>query len=530
MPTHLRRVTRALLSVSDKTGLIDFAKALSAQGIELISTGGTCKALADAGLPVKDVADITGFPEMMDGRVKTLHPRVHGGLLAIRENPEHEAAMLAHSIPAIDLLVVNLYPFEETVAKGAAYDDCIENIDIGGPAMIRAAAKNHGDVAVVVDVSDYTRVLDVLATNKGATTLTLRKALAQKAYARTAAYDAAISNWFANELGEDAPDYRAVGGKLAEKMRYGENPHQAAGFYLTPEKRFGVATARQVQGKQLSYNNVNDTDAAFECVSEFDPARTAAVAIIKHANPCGVAEGASLLEAYEKALRCDPVSAFGGIVALNRKLDAKAAAEIVKIFTEVIIAPDADEDAIAMVAAKKNLRLLLTGGLPDPRAKGLTFKTVAGGLLVQGRDNAVVDDMDLKVVTKRQPTPQELSDMRFAFRVAKHVKSNAIVYVKNGATVGVGAGQMSRVDSSRIAAWKAAEAAKAAGLPETLAKGSVVASDAFFPFADGLLAAAEAGATAIIQPGGSMRDDEVIKAADEAGLAMVLTGHRHFRH
>ncbi len=530
MPTHLRRVTRALLSVSDKTGLIDFAKALSAQGIELISTGGTRKSLADAGLPVKDVADITGFPEMMDGRVKTLHPRVHGGLLAIRENPEHEAAMLAHSIPAIDLLVVNLYPFEETVAKGAAYDDCIENIDIGGPAMIRAAAKNHGDVAVVVDVSDYARVLDVLSANKGATTLTLRKALAQKAYARTAAYDAAISNWFANELGEDAPDYRAIGGKLAEKMRYGENPHQAAGFYHTPEKRFGVATARQVQGKQLSYNNVNDTDAAFECVSEFDPARTAAVAIIKHANPCGVAEGASLLEAYEKALRCDPVSAFGGIVALNRKLDAKAASEIVKIFTEVIIAPDADEEAIAMVAAKKNLRLLLTGGLPDPRAKGLTFKTVAGGLLVQGRDNAVVDDMDLKVVTKRQPTQQELSDMRFAFRVAKHVKSNAIVYAKNGATVGVGAGQMSRVDSSRIAAWKAAEAAKAAGLAETLAKGSVVASDAFFPFADGLLAAAEAGATAIIQPGGSMRDDEVIKAADEAGLAMVLTGHRHFRH
>ncbi len=530
MPTHLRRVTRALLSVSDKTGLIDFAKALAAQGIELVSTGGTRKALADAGLAVKDVSDLTGYPEMMDGRVKTLHPCVHGGLLAIRENPEHEAAMLAHGIPAIDLLVVNLYPFEETVAKGAAYDDCIENIDIGGPAMIRAAAKNHGDVAVVVDVSDYARVLDVLAANKGATTLSLRKSLAQKAYARTAAYDAAISNWFANELGEDAPDYRAIGGKLAEKMRYGENPHQAAGFYLTPEKRAGVATARQVQGKQLSYNNVNDTDAAFECVSEFDPARTAAVAIIKHANPCGVAEGASLLEAYERALRCDPVSAFGGIVALNRKLDVQAAAEIVKIFTEVIIAPDADEEAIALVASKKNLRLLLTGGLPDPRAKGLTFKTVAGGLLVQNRDNAVVDDMELRVVTKRQPTAQELSDMRFAFRVAKHVKSNAIVYAKNGATVGVGAGQMSRVDSSRIAAWKAAEAAKAAGLPETLAKGSVVASDAFFPFADGLLAAAEAGATAVIQPGGSMRDDDVIKAADEAGLAMVLTGHRHFRH
>ena len=530
MPTHLRRVTRALLSVSDKTGLIDFARALSALGIELVSTGGTRKALADAGLPVKDVADLTGFPEMMDGRVKTLHPRVHGGLLAIRENPEHEAAMLAHSIPAIDLLVVNLYPFEATVAKGADYDDCIENIDIGGPAMIRAAAKNHGDVAVVVDVEDYQRVLHGLQENNGATTMTLRRALAQKAYARTAAYDAAISNWFAAELGEDAPDYRAIGGRLAEKMRYGENPHQAAGFYLTPEKRFGVATARQMQGKQLSYNNVNDTDAAFECVSEFDPARTAAVAIIKHANPCGVAEGASLIEAYEMALRCDPVSAFGGIVALNRKLDAQAASEIVKIFTEVIIAPDADEDAIALIAAKKNLRLLLTGGLPDVRAKGLTFKTVAGGLLVQGRDNAVVDDMDLRVVTKRQPTAQELSDMRFAFRVAKHVKSNAIVYAKNGATVGVGAGQMSRVDSSRIAAWKAAEAAKAAGLPETLAKGSVVASDAFFPFADGLLAAAEAGATAVIQPGGSMRDDDVIKAADEAGLAMVLTGHRHFRH
>jgi phosphoribosylaminoimidazolecarboxamide formyltransferase/IMP cyclohydrolase len=530
MTTHPRRVARALLSVSDKAGLVDFARALDALGVELVSTGGTRKALADAGLPVKDVADLTGYPEMMDGRVKTLHPAVHGGLLAIRENPEHEAAMLAHAIPAIDLLVVNLYPFEATVAKGAAYDDCIENIDIGGPAMIRAAAKNHGDVAVVVDVEDYQRVLHALQGNNGATTIGLRRALAQKAYARTAAYDAAISNWFAAELGEDAPDYRAIGGRLAEKMRYGENPHQAAGFYLTPEKRAGVATARQVQGKQLSYNNVNDTDAAFECVSEFDPARTAAVAIIKHANPCGVAEGASLAEAYELALRCDPVSAFGGIVALNRKLDAAAAAEIVKIFTEVIIAPDADEDAIALIASKKNLRLLLTLGLPDPRAKGLTFKTVAGGLLVQGRDNAVVDDMDLRVVTKRQPTLQELSDMRFAFRVAKHVKSNAIVYAKNGATVGVGAGQMSRVDSSRIAAWKAAEAAKAAGLSQSLAVGSVVASDAFFPFADGLLAAAEAGATAVIQPGGSMRDDEVIKAADEAGLAMVLTGHRHFRH
>ena len=530
MSSDLRPLTRALLSVSDKTGLIDFARALSARGIELISTGGTSKAIADAGLKVIDVSDLTGFPEMMDGRVKTLHPKVHGGLLAIRENPEHEAAMLAHDIKPIDLLVVNLYPFEATIAKGAAYDECIENIDIGGPAMIRAAAKNHADVAVVVDVADYAPLLAALDANHGATTLALRKTLAQKAYARTAVYDAAISNWFANELGDSAPDYRAMGGSLLEKMRYGENPHQAAGFYKTPEQRFGVSTARQVQGKTLSYNNVNDTDAAFECVAEFDPSRTAAVAIIKHANPCGVAEGTSLLEAYEKALRCDPVSAFGGIVALNRKLDAAAAAEIVKIFTEVIIAPDADDEAIALIGAKKNLRLLLTGGLPDPRSAGLTLRTVAGGLLVQGRDNAVVDDMELKVVTRRAPSAQELADLTFAFRICKHVKSNAIVYAKQGATVGIGAGQMSRVDSSRIAAWKAAEAAKAAGLSESLAKGAVVASDAFFPVADGLLAAAEAGATAVIQPGGSMRDEEVIRAADEAGLAMVLTGHRHFRH
>ena len=530
MPVDHRRVSRALLSVSDKTGLIDFARALSGRGVELISTGGTCKAIADAGLPVRDVSDVTGFPEMMDGRVKTLHPAVHGGLLAIRENPEHEAALLAHNIAPIDLLVVNLYPFEATVAKGADYDDCIENIDIGGPAMIRAASKNHADVAVVVDVADYAVILQGLENNNGALDLATRKRLAQKAYARTAAYDAAISNWMADQLGETAPAYRAVGGALAETMRYGENPHQSAGFYRTPEQRFGVSTARQVQGKALSYNNVNDTDAAFECVAEFDPARTAAVAIIKHANPCGVAEGASLADAYARALRCDPVSAFGGIVALNRRLDAQAAREIVKIFTEVIIAPDADDEAIAIVGAKKNLRLLLTGGLPDPRAKGLSVRTVAGGLLVQGRDNAVVDDMELKVVTQRAPTAQELADLKFAFRVCKHVKSNAIVYVKDGATVGVGAGQMSRVDSSRIAAWKAAEAAKAAGLPESLAKGSVVASDAFFPFADGLLAAAEAGATAIIQPGGSVRDDEVIKAANDAGLAMVMTGHRHFRH
>ncbi|KPH82619.1 bifunctional phosphoribosylaminoimidazolecarboxamide formyltransferase/IMP cyclohydrolase [Bosea vaviloviae] len=530
MPTELRRVERALLSVSDKTGLIDFARALNRLGIALVSTGGTAKAIAEAGLPVTDISDLTGFPEMMDGRVKTLHPKVHGGLLAIRSHPEHQASMIGHGIAPIDLLVVNLYPFEATVAAGKPYDDCIENIDIGGPAMIRAAAKNHNDVAVVVDAADYSAVLSDLQSHKGATTLTLRRKLAQKAYARTAAYDAAISNWFAGELGDTAPAYRALGGSLAEAMRYGENPHQWAAFYRTPGERPGVSTARQVQGKQLSYNNINDTDAAFECVAEFDPAASAACVIVKHANPCGVATGASLAEAYEKALACDPTSAFGGIVAVNRKLDAAAARKIVEIFTEVIIAPDADEEAIALIAAKKNLRLLLTGGLPDVRAAGLSLRTVSGGFLAQARDNAVVDDMELKVVTKRQPSEAELADLRFAFRVAKHVKSNAIVYVKGGATVGIGAGQMSRVDSSRIAAWKASEAAKAAGLPETLAKGSVVASDAFFPFADGLLAAAEAGATAVIQPGGSMRDDLVIQAADEAGLAMVFTGHRHFRH
>jgi phosphoribosylaminoimidazolecarboxamide formyltransferase / IMP cyclohydrolase len=524
------RVARALLSVSDKTGLIDFARALSERGIELVSTGGTRKALVDTGLTVRDVTDLTGFPEMMDGRVKTLHPKVHGGLLAIRNNEAHGAAMAQHGIAPIDLLVVNLYPFEATVAKGAGYDDCVENIDIGGPAMIRAAAKNHADVAVVVEPEDYARVLAELSAHDGATTLALRKSLAAKAYARTAAYDAAISNWFAAELGDSAPTYRAFGGRLAEALRYGENPHQSAAFYRSGEPRFGVATARQVQGKQLSYNNINDTDAAYECVAEFDPARTAGCVIVKHANPCGVAEGANLLDAYRKALACDPVSAFGGIVALNRTLDAEAARAITEIFTEVIIAPDASDEAIAMVGAKKNLRLLLTGGLPDPRALGLTAKTVAGGLLVQSRDNAVVDEMQFKTVTRRAPSEAELADLRFAFRVAKHVKSNTIVYAKDRATVGIGAGQMSRVDSARIAARKAEDAAHEAKMAAPLTKGSVVASDAFFPFADGLLVAIEAGATAVVQPGGSMRDDEVIKAADDHGIAMVFTGVRHFRH
>jgi phosphoribosylaminoimidazolecarboxamide formyltransferase/IMP cyclohydrolase len=525
-----RRIERALLSVSDKTGLTEFARALAAHGVELVSTGGTRKALADAGLKVIDVAELTGSPEMMDGRVKTLHPKVHGGLLAIRANAEHAGAMTQHGIRPIDLLVVNLYPFEQTIARDAAYDDCVENIDIGGPAMIRAAAKNHGDVTVVVEPADYGTVLVEMSAHHGATTLALRQKLAAKAYARTAAYDAAISNWFADTLADPAPDYRAIGGRLVEALRYGENPHQTAAFYRTPARRAGVATARQVQGKQLSYNNIHDTDAAYECVAEFDPARTAACAIIKHANPCGVAEGASLLDAYRKALACDSTSAFGGIVALNRTLDADAARAITEIFTEVIIAPDATDEAIAIVAAKKNLRLLLAGGVPNPGAAGLTAKTVAGGLLVQSRDNATVDTMQLRPVTKRAPTASELDDLRFAFRVAKHVKSNTIVYAKDAATVGVGAGQMSRVDAARIAARKAVDAAKELGLPAPLTKGSVVASDAFFPFPDGLLVAIEAGATAVIQPGGSVNDDKVIQAADDNGVAMVFTGVRHFRH
>jgi phosphoribosylaminoimidazolecarboxamide formyltransferase / IMP cyclohydrolase len=524
-----QKIRRALLSVSDKTGLIEFAQALNAQGVALVSTGGTSAALKSAGLPVQDVAELTGSPEMMDGRVKTLHPKVHGGLLAIRGNAEHDKAARDHGIAPIDLLVVNLYPFEATVAKGAAYDDCVENIDVGGPAMIRGAAKNHDSVTVVVEPVDYARVLTEMSANGGATTLSLRRELAAKAYARTAAYDAAISNWFTGQNKTDAPEWRAFGGRLGQALRYGENPHQSASMYVSDCHRFGVATAKQIQGKELSYNNINDTDAAFELVSEFSQSKPA-VAIIKHANPCGVAEGATLKEAYLKALACDSVSAFGGIIALNQILDAAAADEISKVFTEVIIAPDATPEAKAVLAAKKNLRLLLTGGLANPKLSGLTVKSIAGGLLVQSRDNGNIDDLQLKVVSKRQPTARELADLKFAFRVAKHVKSNAIVYVKDGATVGIGAGQMSRVDSARIAALKAEDAAKAAGLKEPMTRGSVVASDAFFPFADGLLTAADAGATAVIQPGGSMRDDEVIKAADEKGLAMVFTGMRHFRH
>ncbi len=525
-----RSIRRALLSVSDKTGLVDFAKTLVEFDIELVSTGGTAALLSDAGLPVRDVAELTGFPEMMDGRVKTLHPVVHGGLLSVRDNPVHQQAQLDHNIGNIDLLVVNLYPFEATVAKGADRATCIENIDIGGPAMIRSAAKNHADVTVIVDVSDYETVVTDLKQNSGETSLELRQQLAAVAYARTAAYDTAISTWFANDLEIKSPRRMSFTGELVQTLRYGENPHQEARFYASGLLREGVATARQVQGKELSFNNINDTDAAFECVSEFNTSDHAAVAIIKHANPCGVALADSLIDAYKHALRCDSTSAFGGIVALNREIDGATAEEITRVFTEVIIAPGADEDALKIIAAKKNLRLLLTQGLADPATHGVNVRSVAGGYLVQSRDAGIINAADLKVVTERLPTDQELADMTFAFKVAKHVKSNAIIYVKDGATVGIGAGQMSRVDSARIAAHKAAEAARLEGQSDSLAKGSVVASDAFFPFADGLLTAIEAGATAVIQPGGSMRDDEVIAAANEANIAMVFTGMRHFRH
>jgi phosphoribosylaminoimidazolecarboxamide formyltransferase / IMP cyclohydrolase len=523
--TDLAPVRRALISVSDKTGMVPFARALVASGVEILSTGGSASVLREAGVPVKEVSEHSGFPEILDGRVKTLVPQIHGGILGRRDVAEHVAQMAEHGIAPIDLVVVNLYPFEATVAKGAADEACVENIDIGGPALIRAAAKNHDFVTVLTEPDQYQPVLGEIARH-GGTTNALRRRLAGEAYARTAAYDAAIAAWFAERSGEDFPRRLAIAGMLRQTLRYGENPHQAAAFYVNGG-RHGVATAVQVQGKELSYNNLNDTDAAFECVAEFD---APTVAIIKHANPCGVASAGSLAEAWEKALRCDPVSAFGGIVAVNRTLDAAAAEKIAAIFTEVIIAPDADESARVLLARKRNLRLLLTGGLPDASASGLVFRSVSGGFLAQTRDNGRVASRDLKVVTKRAPTETELADLLFAFTVSKHVKSNAIVYAKDGATVGIGAGQPNRVDSARIAAWKSEAAAKAAGLDAPLARGSVVASDAFFPFADGLEAAVAAGATAVIQPGGSMRDKEVTAAADAAGIAMVFTGMRHFRH
>ncbi|MDG5488580.1 bifunctional phosphoribosylaminoimidazolecarboxamide formyltransferase/IMP cyclohydrolase [Sphingomonas sp. BGYR3] len=522
---------RALLSVSDKTGIVELATALAGHGVELVSTGGTAKALRDAGLAVRDISDLTGFPEMMDGRVKTLHPIVHGGLLAVRDNADHVASMQAHGIGAIDIVVVNLYPFAATVAKGADRDEIIENIDIGGPSMVRSAAKNHASVAIVTDPADYPALIGELADNAGATSLATRRRLAAKAYAATAAYDSAIAQWFAfADQGERFPATLPLAFRLGETLRYGENPHQSAALYLpNGPAASGIAQAEQVQGKELSYNNYNDADAALELLTEFRDGPPTAV-IVKHANPCGVASADTLADAYRAAFQCDSVSAFGGIIALNRPLDAETARAITEIFTEVVVAPGASDEARAIFAAKKNLRLLLVGDLADPRRPGLMVKTIAGGLLVQSRDNGVLADVELRQVTKRAPTERELADAKFAWTVAKHVKSNAIVYARDGATAGVGAGQMNRLESARIAAWKAKDAAEKAGWDEPRTIGSAVASDAFFPFADGLMAAVEAGATCVIQPGGSIRDDDVIAAADEAGLAMLFTGMRHFRH
>ena len=523
------KIKRALISVSNKDGLIEFAKELAAHGVEILSTGGTAKAIKDAGLEVKDVSDHTGFPEIMDGRVKTLHPKVHGGILSRRSDEKHVQAQKDHDIGDIDLVVVNLYPFSETVASGADYATCVENIDIGGPAMIRAAAKNHEFVSIITDPQDYKAVLDDMKAHNGATTYKLRQKLAANAYALTATYDSNIASWFAKQIKSDEyPRRISFSGTLKQTLRYGENPHQSGALYLVDgSNRPGAARATQVQGKELSYNNINDTDAAFELVAEFDDP---AVAIIKHANPCGVAMGNNILDAYEQALLCDPVSAFGGIIALNRTLTADAAARIIETFSEVIIAPDVEAAALNILKEKKNVRVLTTGSMPDIHEQRRMVVRVAGGLLVQDNDFGVINKDKLRVVSEREPTAEELEDMLFAFKVAKHVKSNAIVYAKNGATVGIGAGQMNRLDSSRIAARKAQDAADAAELEQSLAIGSVVASDAFFPFADGLIAAAEAGVTAVIQPGGSIRDEEVIKAADERGLAMIFTDMRHFRH
>ncbi|APE27391.1 IMP cyclohydrolase / Phosphoribosylaminoimidazolecarboxamide formyltransferase [Aurantiacibacter gangjinensis] len=517
--------------MSDKTGIVELAAKLFNAGIELVSTGGTARALREAGMVVRDVSDLTQFPEMMDGRVKTLHPMVHGGLLAVRDNAEHAAAMEAHDIGAIDLVVVNLYPFVQTVASGADRDTIIENIDIGGPSMVRSAAKNHAFVTIMTDPADYGALEAELGERNGATSPDFRKRMAAKAFAATAAYDAAISSWFAfADQQQQFPQSLTMASTLGDTLRYGENPHQQAAIYVpSGPSTAGIPQAEQLQGKALSYNNYNDAAAALELAAEFaggDPA----IVIVKHANPCGVAQAGTLLEAWREALACDPVSAFGGIVATNRELDAATAEAITQIFTEVVIAPGVSDEARDIFATKKNLRLLVLPELPDAARPGLSIKSIAGGLLMQSRDNGQVTAENLKVVTKRQPSDTEIADALFAWKVAKHVKSNAIVYAKNGVTAGIGAGQMNRRDSSRIAAMRAAEAAEAAGWDAPRTKGSAVASDAFFPFADGLLSAVEAGATMVIQPGGSMRDEEVIAAADEAGIAMVFTGMRHFNH
>lgn len=524
------KVKRALISVSDKTGIDTLAKALSERGVEILSTGGTAKFIKEQGIAVKDVSDHTGFPEIMEGRVKTLHPKIHGGILARRDKSDHIDAMGQNDILPIDMVVINLYPFAEVMKSGADFETCIENIDIGGPAMIRAAAKNHDFVAVVTDPQDYARVLSEMDQNDGHISRRLRKRLAATAYALTATYDSNIASWFTGQMSDDFgyPRRISFSGTLATTLRYGENPHQTAALYHVDNMpRAGAATASQLQGKELSYNNLNDTDAAYELVSEFDDP---AAVIVKHANPCGVARGSDTLDAYRLALRCDPVSAFGGIIALNRTLTKETAEEIIKTYVEVVIAPDIENAALDIMKAKEKIRVLTTGALPDPAARRLSFRQIAGGMLVQDADIGQISEDDLKIVTDREPTEDEMADLLFAFKVAKHVKSNAIVYAKGGATVGIGAGQMSRLDSSRIAARKGQDAAGAAGETSTLTKGSVVASDAFFPFADGLIAAAEAGVTAVIQPGGSIRDEEVIEAANERGLAMVYTGMRHFRH
>jgi phosphoribosylaminoimidazolecarboxamide formyltransferase / IMP cyclohydrolase len=521
----MAKIGRALISVSEKAGLVEFARGLAGFGVEILSTGGTAKLLRDAGVAVKDVSEFTGFPEMLDGRVKTLHPKVHGGILGMRDNPAHVAKMLEHGIEAIDMVVVNLYPFEATVAKeDCTMEDAIENIDIGGPTMLRSAAKNNRDVTVVVDHADYQVVLDEMKAAAGSVSRATNFRLAVKVYQHTAAYDGAISNWLGARTGEAVapfPDTLTLQYKLSQGMRYGENPHQAGAFYVERGVTEAcIATARQIQGKELSYNNIGDTDAALECVKQFSEGP--ACVIVKHANPCGVALGANIFEAYEAAYKTDPESAFGGIIAFNRELDESTARAIVeRQFVEVIIAPKVTLAASEVIAAKKNVRLLECGFWPETPAPRLDFKRVNGGLLVQDADLQLFEQ--LKVVTKRSPTDAEMEDLLFTWRVAKFVKSNAIVYGRGNATVGVGAGQMSRVNSARIAAIKAENA----GIP---VPGAVMASDAFFPFRDGLDNAAKAGITAVIQPGGSMRDAEVIAAADEHGIAMVFTAMRHFRH
>jgi len=526
-PEGLVRLKRVLVSVSDKTSIVELCRYLAELGVEIISTGGSARTLMDNGIAVVEVSDYTKFPELLDGRLKTLNPKIHGGLLGIRGNKDHEEAMKEHGILPIDACVVNLYPFQETVKSGADFNTCVENIDIGGPAMIRAAAKNFSAVTVVTDVDQYTEFLTELTELDGRTSLKLRQKYAGAALARTAAYDAAIAGWFSQQSGSPFPEKLVLSATLKHGLRYGENPHQNAAFYVSDtSQRVGVATSEVVQGKELSFNNISDTEAAFELVSEFDEP---AVAIIKHANPCGAAVGVNSVDAYLRALACDPVSAFGGIVAFNRTIDKDAAEEVIKVFTEVVIGPDATAEALQVFSAKKNLRVLLTGSIPKDDS-GWVIKSVSGGYLVQDRDGGSVTEAQLKVVTKRSPTPKEMSDMLFAWKVCKHIKSNAIVFAKEGSTVGQGAGQMSRVDSARIAALKAKDASDAAQEEAPRTQGSVVASDAFFPFPDGLIVCAEAGATAIIQPGGSKRDQEVIEAADSRNMAMVFTQMRHFRH